>query len=98
MAPTGYARLDETRDAPYDPHLPFLFFGEEVSMAVRMWTRGYDLYAPDAPVLLLERRRDYKRSRPEVGAGALRLPPRDALDGCRLALLGSHSASPLERA
>ena len=47
-------------DAPYDPHLPFLFFGEEVSMAARMWTRGYDLYAPDAPVLYHRYERDYR--------------------------------------
>ena len=47
-------------DAPYDPHLPFLFFGEEVSMAARMWTRGYDLYAPDAPVLYHRYERNYR--------------------------------------
>ena len=35
------------REVPYDPYLPFLFFGEEISMALRMWTRGYDLFAPD---------------------------------------------------
>ena len=31
---------ERDRRRAYDPHLPFLFFGEEVSMAVRMWTRG----------------------------------------------------------
>jgi [Skp1-protein]-hydroxyproline N-acetylglucosaminyltransferase len=34
-------------DVPYDTMgLPFLFFGEELSMAVRLYTNGYDLYAP----------------------------------------------------
>ena len=30
----------------YDAHLPFLFFGEEMSMLVRMWTDGWDVMAP----------------------------------------------------
>lgn len=38
-------------EVPYDPYLPFLFFGEEVSMAARMWTRGWDVFAPDEHVL-----------------------------------------------
>ena len=31
---------------PYDPHLPFLFFGEEMMMLARMWTHGWDVFAP----------------------------------------------------
>ena len=31
---------------PYSPRLPFLFFGEEMSMLVRMWTRGWDIFSP----------------------------------------------------
>jgi hypothetical protein len=34
------------QDCPYDPSLHHLFFGEEVSMAVRLYTAGYDMYAP----------------------------------------------------
>jgi [Skp1-protein]-hydroxyproline N-acetylglucosaminyltransferase len=34
------------RDCPYDGSLHHLFFGEEVSMAIRLYTAGYDLYAP----------------------------------------------------
>jgi UDP-N-acetylglucosamine (GlcNAc):hydroxyproline polypeptide GlcNAc-transferase len=33
------------RDVPYDPNL--YFFGEEVSLAVRLWTHGYDIYHPN---------------------------------------------------
>ena len=33
--------------APYDPSFPQLFWGEEVMMAARLWTRGFDLYTPD---------------------------------------------------
>ncbi len=33
-------------DVPYDPHLNFLFFGEELLHSARLWTSGYNLYAP----------------------------------------------------
>jgi len=38
-------------DVPYDPLLPGLFFGEEVSMAVRMYTHGYSTFAPPTGVI-----------------------------------------------
>lgn len=31
---------------PYDPWLPLVFQGEEISMTVRAFTHGYDFYAP----------------------------------------------------
>ena len=37
------------KDVPYDPHL--YFFGEEISMAVRLWTSGYDLFHPNRLVV-----------------------------------------------
>uniref|UniRef100_A0A7S0XS59 Uncharacterized protein n=1 Tax=Elphidium margaritaceum TaxID=933848 RepID=A0A7S0XS59_9EUKA len=37
-------------NVPYDPYAAFVFDGEEMSMAVRMWTHGYDFYAPNADV------------------------------------------------
>ncbi|KAL3931712.1 MAG: hypothetical protein SGBAC_011182 [Bacillariaceae sp.] len=39
------------QDVPYDPKLDFLFFGEELTMAIRLYTHGYDLYAPPLSVL-----------------------------------------------
>jgi len=38
------------RNVPYDPYAAFVFDGEEMSMAVRMWTHGYDFYAPNQDV------------------------------------------------
>jgi hypothetical protein len=35
---------------PYDSKLHQLFFGEELSMAMRLFTHGYDLYAPPKTV------------------------------------------------
>ncbi|MBF0311341.1 MAG: methyltransferase domain-containing protein [Magnetococcales bacterium] len=37
------------REVPYDPFL--YFHGEEVTMAVRLWTHGYDLFTPTRPVV-----------------------------------------------
>jgi hypothetical protein len=33
-------------DVPYDPYLSFLFFGEEILHSARLWTSGYNFYAP----------------------------------------------------
>ena len=40
----GHASMFQ--DCPYDHSLHHLFFGEEVSMASRLYTSGYDMYAP----------------------------------------------------
>jgi [Skp1-protein]-hydroxyproline N-acetylglucosaminyltransferase len=37
-------------DCPYDGNLPHLFFGEELSMAVRIYTSGYNCFAPPTAV------------------------------------------------
>ena len=34
---------------PYDPQL--YFYGEEISLGLRLWTRGYNLYNPDRLVI-----------------------------------------------
>lgn len=44
----AFARGDYIKDVPYDPELYFI--GEEISMAVRTYTSGYDIYLPDKPV------------------------------------------------
>ncbi len=38
-------------EVPYDPSLRLLFFGEEISMAARLYTHGWDFYAPPETVL-----------------------------------------------
>lgn len=44
----GPATLIE--DVPYDIRLHQLFFGEELSLAIRLYTHGYDCYAPPESV------------------------------------------------
>ena len=33
-------------EVPYDPNTNFVFLGEEASMAVRLWTHGWDFFTP----------------------------------------------------
>ena len=42
----SFSRAGRLADAPYDPMLPYLFHGEEVLMAVRLHTHGWDLFTP----------------------------------------------------
>jgi hypothetical protein len=34
------------REVPFDPFMPFLFMGEEIALSARLWTAGFDIYAP----------------------------------------------------
>ena len=66
----SFSRAALLKEVPYDPHLPFLFFGEEISMVLRMWSRGWDLYAPDRHVLYHRWERSYRTTFWEVSGGA----------------------------
>ena len=46
---------------PYQD-LPFLFFGEEQAMLARMWTRGYDIYAPPRSIAWHQWSRSYRHT------------------------------------
>ncbi len=35
---------------PFDPHLLYLFWGEELLLAARLWTSGYDIFSPSEAV------------------------------------------------
>lgn len=48
------------REVPYDPWL--YFHGEEISLAVRLWTHGWDLFAPNDVLMYSEF--GHKRARP----------------------------------
>lgn len=34
------------KDVPFDPHLDYIFVGEEITLSARTWTAGYDIYTP----------------------------------------------------
>ncbi|CAI5713627.1 unnamed protein product [Peronospora effusa] len=44
----GCKQAKEVRD---DPYTPYLFHGEEYSRAARLWTNGYDFYAPSENIV-----------------------------------------------
>lgn len=46
----SFARGHFVINVPYDPHLPMIFHGEEISMGLRAFTHGYDFYAPERNV------------------------------------------------
>ena len=39
------------KELPFDPHLPFLFVGEEIFLSARFWTHGWNIYSPDKNVI-----------------------------------------------
>lgn len=48
------------KEVPYDPDISF--FGEEVCFAMRLWTRGWDIYSPSKVILYhFYSRGDYKK-------------------------------------
>jgi [Skp1-protein]-hydroxyproline N-acetylglucosaminyltransferase len=51
VAGFSFSRSEVIREVPYDPHLPFLFFGEETLMSARLWTAGWDFFAPPQHVV-----------------------------------------------
>lgn len=61
-------------DVPYDPYLSYLFWGEEQLFSARLWTSGYNLYAPVKPFCVHHYGREGK---PRYGAD------HPESDGCR---------------
>ena len=46
-----FANASLLAEVPFDPHLDFLFDGEEILFSVRMWTHGWDMFSPNDNVL-----------------------------------------------
>src|SRR5579875_2093478 len=53
-----FARAKWVNDVPYDPEL--YFTGEEISLAVRSWTAGYDFFHPHKTLVWHQWNRDYR--------------------------------------
>lgn len=56
----SFSRGEICREVSYDPYTPFLFFGEEMDIAARAWTCGWDLYSPSIPVVFHNYKRDHR--------------------------------------
>jgi len=53
-------------EVPYDPHLSYLFFGEESSMTVRLWTNGWDFFVPTVNIVYHLWSRSYRPTFREI--------------------------------
>jgi len=42
------------KDVPFDPHLDYLFVGEEIMHSIRIWTAGYDIFTPNENIAFHE--------------------------------------------
>ncbi|KAL7534311.1 hypothetical protein ACHAXR_005790, partial [Thalassiosira sp. AJA248-18] len=72
---------------PYDSKLHGLFFGEEISMAVRLYTHGFDLYAPPHTVCYHLWKRNPLRAK-KVDASDMAKQREDVLEVVRMQLRG----------
>ncbi|CAM9405116.1 unnamed protein product, partial [Laminaria digitata] len=66
-------------EVPYDPGLRYTFFGEEVSMAARMYTRGWDFFAPPQTVVYHLWSREHRPSFRQARDERSRQPDRHAV-------------------
>ena len=48
------------QEVPYDPNL--YFFGEEITLAVRLWTHGWDLFYPNMPIIYHDWERERRKT------------------------------------
>lgn len=56
----SFARGEIVQEVPFDPKLPYMFLGEESSMAARLYTNGWDTYAPITNIVFHYTPRDYR--------------------------------------
>lgn len=58
----SFSKGTMVKDAPYDPNLEFLFFGEEMDITLRLFTRGYYFYSPHINIIFTLFDRKYRRT------------------------------------
>tara|TARA_E500000178_G_scaffold356118_1_gene431794 strand:+ start:2360 stop:3613 length:1254 start_codon:yes stop_codon:yes gene_type:complete len=56
----SFSKGDICHDAPIDPYTPDVFFGEEMDMALRLFTRGWNFYSPHYPIAYTNFDRSYR--------------------------------------
>lgn len=58
----SFSRGDFFWEIGYDPYTPFLFFGEEMDIALRGWTHGWDFFSPSQTVVFHNYKRDHRKT------------------------------------
>jgi len=56
----SFSSSDIVREVPFDPHLEYMFLGEEINMAVRLYTHGWDTFSPTSNVVYHYTPRQYR--------------------------------------
>jgi len=56
----SFSRGDICYDAPIDCYTPDVFFGEEMDIALRLFTRGWNFYSPNYPIAYTNFNREYR--------------------------------------
>jgi hypothetical protein len=56
----SFSKGSIVKDAPYDPYLPHMFFGEELDITLRLFTRGYYFFSPHKTVIFTTFERNYR--------------------------------------
>jgi hypothetical protein len=46
-----FTKGEIVQDVPFDAHLDYLFHGEEILLSARLWTSGFDFFAPNRVIL-----------------------------------------------
>lgn len=46
-----FANASVITEVPFDPHLNYVFLGEEILYSARLWTHGYDIFSPSENVM-----------------------------------------------
>lgn len=58
----SFSRGDICYDAPIDAYTPDVFFGEEMDICLRLFTRGWNFYAPHYPIAYTNFNRSYRET------------------------------------
>jgi len=56
----SFSSGDICNDAPIDPYTPDVFFGEEMDICLRLYTRGWNFYSPNYPIAYTNFNRSYR--------------------------------------
>lgn len=56
----SFARSEIVHEVPFDPNLKYMFLGEEISMAARLYTHGWDTFSPISNIVFHYTPRQYR--------------------------------------
>ena len=58
----SFSKGDICNDAPIDCYTPDVFFGEEMDICLRLFTRGWNFYSPEYPIAYTNFNRQYRET------------------------------------